>query len=106
VASTPGSYCPEGTGAPLPCEEGTYSNRTDLVSASQARVRAITPTVSPAPTLTPNPNPSPPPPPNQCTKTAPGYYAPVGSTKVRACPPGSYDKFGGQGRCKLCDAGK
>ena len=73
---TPGNYCPEGTGAPLPCEEGTYSNRTGLVDASQ------------------------------CTKTAPGYYAPVGSTKGRECPPGSYDEQGGQGRCDLCPAGK
>ena len=40
VACTPGNYCPEGTGAPLPCEEGTYSDRTDLVNASQVRVRA------------------------------------------------------------------
>ena len=36
----------------------------------------------------------------------PGYYAPVGSTEQLECKPGSYDKFGGEGRCKLCDAGK
>ena len=76
VACTPGNYCPEGTGVPLPCEEGTYSNRTGLVDASQ------------------------------CTKTAPGYYAPVGSTENVPCPPGSYDENGGKGRCELCKAGK
>ena len=35
VACTPGNYCPEGAGVPLPCEEGTYSNRTDLRSSSE-----------------------------------------------------------------------
>ena len=112
VACTPGNYCPEGTGAPLPCEEGTYSNRTGLVNASQVRVRAVTPAVSPTPTPSPTPNPSPiptptpTPNPNQCTKTAPGYYAPVGSTENVPCPPGSYDENGGKGRCELCKAGK
>ena len=56
---TPGNYCPVGTGAPLPCEEGTYWDRTGLVDASQVRVRAITPTVSLTPTPSPTPNPSP-----------------------------------------------
>ena len=76
VACVKGYYCPPGTGAPLPCLEGTHSDRTDLVNSSQ------------------------------CTPTSPGYYAPVGSTKKRKCRPGSFDANGGQDRCALCPAGK
>ena len=33
-ACAPGSYCPEGASAPLPCSEGTYSIITDLGAAA------------------------------------------------------------------------
>ena len=65
-----------GTGAPLPCEEGSYSEATDLVSYKD------------------------------CTRTDPGFYAPTGSKKQTKCPPGSFDARGGEGRCELCPAGK
>ena len=60
----------------MPCEEGTHSDATDLVSA------------------------------DGCTRTNPGYYAPTGSKTQTKCPPGSFDANGGEGRCALCPAGK
>ena len=75
VACEKGYYCPEGTGAPLPCREGTHSDATDLVSA------------------------------DDCTPTEPGFYAPTGSSKQTKCPPGSFNGQGGKGGCELCAAG-
>ena len=72
----PGSYCPEGASAPLPCEQGTYSNETDLGSAGD------------------------------CTPSTPGFHAPTGSTQQTKCSPGTYQPIAGKAECDKCVAGK
>lgn len=71
----PGYYCPQGASAPLPCPEGSYSNRTNLVSASQ------------------------------CVPTDEGFFASTGSTKQLPCPSGTITKSAGLGACVPCDGG-
>ena len=72
----PGSYCPDGAGAPLPCEEGTYSNATNLTSA------------------------------DECTDADPGHYATTGSTEPTPCSPGTAAPNAGMGACDACEPGK
>ena len=75
VACEPGSYCPEGASAPLPCAEGTYSNATDIASA------------------------------DQCIMAVAGYYAPTGSTNQTVCSPGTVAPNAKMGACETCAAG-
>eukprot|EP00964_Phaeocystis_antarctica_P041004 scaffold23460_cov69-Phaeocystis_antarctica.AAC.4 len=76
VACEPGHFCPSGMSAPLPCEEGSYSTRTDLNSATQ------------------------------CVKTEPGFYATTGSTAPRPCSPGTVQPNASMATCVKCAAGK
>ena len=69
ITCKPGSYCPEGASAPLPCEEGTYSNETDLGSAGD------------------------------CMPTTPGFHAPTGSTHQTKCNPGTFQSVAGKAEC-------
>ena len=71
-----GSFCAEGAGAPLPCSGGTYSGATDLSSAAQ------------------------------CQTTAPGFYAPTGSTQQTPCSPGTVAPSASMSSCLKCEAGK
>ena len=88
-ACEPGSYCPPGASAPLPCREGSYSSATNLTRASE------------------------------CMTTDPGFYAPTGSVEqiacaagnvapgdgsstCTACSAGSFQRFGGQTACEVC----
>ena len=75
ISCTQGHYCPLGTSAPLPCEEGSYSTRTDLSSAAQ------------------------------CVKTKPGFYAPTGSAEQTKCSPGTFQPIEGKASCDRCAAG-
>eukprot|EP00964_Phaeocystis_antarctica_P014192 scaffold7813_cov73-Phaeocystis_antarctica.AAC.1 len=76
VACKPGSYCPEGASAALPCKEGSYSNRTDLNSDVQ------------------------------CNGTEPGFYATTGSTAPRPCSSGTVQPNASMATCVKCDEGK
>ena len=72
---TIGRYCVEGTSAPLPCVEGSYSNATNLSSAAQ------------------------------CTSASAGFYTPTGSTEQIECAAGTIAAVGGLGACTPCLAG-
>ena len=75
VACKPGSYCPEGASAALPCEEGTYSSSTSLTSASE------------------------------CIKTGVGHFAPTGSKQQTPCKPSTVQPIAGKGACDTCAGG-
>ena len=72
----PGSYCPKGASAPLPCVKGTHSSSTSLTSASE------------------------------CTETGVGHFTPTGSTQQTPCSPGTASSAVGAGACELCAPGK
>ena len=76
ISCTQGHYCPPGASAPLPCEEGSYSTRTDLISATQ------------------------------CDATEPGFYATTGSTAPRPCSSGTVQPNASMATCVKCDEGK
>ena len=75
VPCPPGHYCPPGTSSPLPCEGGTFSNKTGLSSAGQ------------------------------CTPTDPGFYASTGGTQQTPCAAGTVQPSAGMGSCVKCQAG-
>ena len=75
IPCTPGSYCPEGASAPLPCAKGTYSNATNLTSASE------------------------------CAGADPGHFAPTGSTQQTTCAAGTIAPMGRSAACANCPAG-
>ena len=75
IACEPGSFCPEGASAPLPCAEGSYSNATNLTRAKD------------------------------CTETTPGHFAPTGSTEQMPCSAGTVQPNTGKGACSPCAAG-
>eukprot|EP00964_Phaeocystis_antarctica_P012165 scaffold6710_cov66-Phaeocystis_antarctica.AAC.3 len=75
VACKPGSFCPEGASAALPCKEGSYSDATNLTTDAE------------------------------CTPTANGHYAPTGSTMQTACSPGTVAPNASMGACDRCAAG-
>ena len=75
VACEPGSFCPQGTSAALPCKEGSYSSATNLSSAGE------------------------------CTTTTPGFYASTGSTQQIKCSPGTVAPRAEMGACNRCAAG-
>ncbi len=75
LACEPGSFCPPGASAPLPCSEGTYSNANNLTSASQ------------------------------CAITEPGFYAPTGSVEKIACLAGTVAQGYRSSICTACSAG-
>merc|ERR1740133_428691 len=76
VPCEPGSYCPVGAGAPLPCAEGSHSSSTSLASAAE------------------------------CTPTGVGHYAATGSTQQAPCIPGTVAPLTNMGACELCEPGK
>ena len=71
-----GSYCPTGSALPLPCQEGTFSNTSNLASAAE------------------------------CTPAQPGFSAATGSTKQTPCRPGTVQPEEQSGACVRCAAGK
>ena len=75
VACDPGSFCPKGASAALPCKKGSYSSATNLASASE------------------------------CTETGVGHFAPTGSTQQTPCSPGTVASAEGMGTCLPCAAG-
>ena len=75
VACEPGSYCPEGASAPLPCEEGSYSDATNLNRAGE------------------------------CTDTEAGHFAPTGNTEQTPCSAGTVQPRSKQPKCDKCAAG-
>ena len=76
ISCTQGHYCPPGASAPLPCAEGSYSTRTDLISATQ------------------------------CNATEPGFYATTGSKLQTPCSPGTVQPNASMTMCVKCDEGK
>ena len=70
-----GYYCPEGSSAPLPCKEGTFSNQTGLERSEQ------------------------------CSVSPPGYYSSTGVTKATPCGPGSLAPEQGTTTCSPCSPG-
>eukprot|EP00964_Phaeocystis_antarctica_P014195 scaffold7814_cov70-Phaeocystis_antarctica.AAC.3 len=75
ISCTQGHFCPPGTSAPLPCEEGSYSTRTNLSSAAQ------------------------------CDGAEPGFYAITGSPAPRPCSPGAVAADARMGLCAPCAEG-
>ena len=73
AACTKGHYCPEGTSVARPCLQGSYSNSTNLTSASE------------------------------CTETDAGHYAPTGSSEQTECSPGTVQPVAGKGGCLKCE---
>ncbi|MEC7000996.1 MAG: hypothetical protein VXX04_04070, partial [Actinomycetota bacterium] len=71
-----GSYCLLGAAAALPCEEGTYSDATNLTSVEE------------------------------CTVTEPGFFSPTGSTEQAPCAAGTYAPTSRSGACIKCVAGE
>jgi hypothetical protein len=76
MACPTGSYCATGTSVPLPCEQGSYSNGTNLMSA------------------------------DECTPTQPGFFAPTGRSAPIACAAGSFAPTERLSRCTACPAGE
>ena len=70
-----GSYCVEGASAPLPCQKGTYSERTDLGSAEE------------------------------CTDCPEGHFCPLGSKSATACGAGFFASTKRLGQCEACSSG-
>ena len=87
-----GSYCPVGASAPLPCEEGSYSNANHLGDKAEcapcpAGSACSTGSIIPA-------------------ACSPGSVAPnAGSAKCSACAGGSYQAAEGKIACDACAAG-
>ena len=75
-ACVPGSYCPAGASAPLPCDAGRYSSATNLESAEQ------------------------------CTLADAGFFAPTASTEQTPCAAGTVATSPGASSCTPCPAGK
>ena len=75
MACAPGSYCPLGASAPLPCIKGSYSSATNLTSA------------------------------DECKPTTPGFYAASGSTSQTPCSPGTVAPSTSMRACDKCAAG-
>ena len=78
ASCSPGSYCPAGSVAPLPCPKGTRAN---------ASIRIMT---SPA----------------ECANCGKGTFCPVGSSDETRCRPGTYNPEEKQERCFVCLAGE
>ena len=70
-----GSYCEPGASRPLPCEGGSYSDKTNLSAASQ------------------------------CAPADPGYIAARGATEQTACGEGSFANGTRNEVCELCAEG-
>lgn len=68
-------FCKEGAAASLPCEEGSYSNATNLTRAAD------------------------------CTPTDPGNYSPTGSVEQMPCAAGTVAPTGRLGACEPCAPG-
>ena len=69
------SYCPEGCEQPIPCPKGTWTNRTDLVSAWD------------------------------CEPCPPGHYCPLNTSMPIQCDIGTYAPTSGHFKCQLCPIG-
>ena len=69
------SYCPEGSEYPTPCPKGTWTNRTDLVSAWD------------------------------CEPCPPGHYCPLNTSVPIECGEGTYAPTSGHFKCQLCPIG-
>ena len=69
------SYCPEGSEYPTPCPKGTWTNRTDLVSAWD------------------------------CEPCPPGHYCPLNTSVPIECGIGTYAPTSGHFKCQLCPIG-
>ena len=106
-ACTPGHYCPPGSGAPVPCPQGTFSNATGLAESAQClpcsagyycpRVGQVVATdpctegyFCPGGDKTPTRN---------CTL---GDFCPEGSVSPIPCPAGRYVDTRGSGSCDAC----
>lgn len=71
-ACTNGHYCRRGTASPLPCDNGTYSNATNLQTSSE------------------------------CTPCERGSACPIGSTEPKRCSAGSFSNTTGASACTAC----
>ena len=78
---TPGSYCPEGASAPLPCKAGTHQNAT---------MRLLNISMTSA---------------DDCIACPPGSACVTGAADPALCAPGSFGPEAQMPSCKLCAAG-
>ncbi|XP_043532350.1 delta-like protein 4 [Chiloscyllium plagiosum] len=106
-----GSYCDAGSGQPIPCPSGTYSNILALSDVSECLL-CTAGFYCDLPGLTAPTNPCSEGffcPPGQNVSKAiacpPGHYCPEGSAKPKLCDSGSWQDLGGQAECKPCVAG-
>ena len=92
-----GSYCPPGTGNPVPCPKGTYGGRKNLAyefecsTCPAGSLCNITGIENPSDHLCP-----------------PGYYCPRSALEPTPCPVGTYRAVRGGSSinsCLRCDAG-
>jgi predicted outer membrane repeat protein len=75
LACEPGSYCVEGASAPLPCQKGTFSDRSDLSS------------------------------PEECNDCPLGHFCPLGSKSATRCSAGFFASSKRMGQCDACPSG-
>ncbi|XP_032959940.1 signal peptide, CUB and EGF-like domain-containing protein 1 [Rhinolophus ferrumequinum] len=114
----PGHFCPLGTGMPLPCPVGTFSDRMFLSMASEClacpsghfcRRSGLTAPSGPcspgyfclAGVTSPTPT-------GHSEQGGPcprGHFCPRGTSLPQPCPAGSYNNLTGQASCFPCPAG-
>ena len=87
-----GSYCPEGSSAPLLCKEGTWSNATSLHSATQCALCQVGSACSTGSVV-----------PQRCA--AGSFAATKGQAQCVGCPPGRYQASEGATACDTCKPG-
>ncbi|EDV25654.1 uncharacterized protein TRIADDRAFT_55968 [Trichoplax adhaerens] len=113
VVCPKGFYCEQGTGAPIACPAGYFSNTTGNTAAADCELCLPGQYCSGVSAVLPSGN---------CSAgyycpggqntskpvdyvCGEGYYCPEGSSTQLACLPGSYQDEVGQGTCKSCPAG-
>ncbi|CAG6003426.1 unnamed protein product, partial [Menidia menidia] len=113
-ACPPGRYCPEGTGLPLPCPAGTFSDSLYLADASGCSRCPAGQYCGTAGLIQPSGL-------CQAGSYCPGgdttrtgsegglcpssFYCPEGSAMPVPCPAGTYTNLAGQPGCSRCPAG-
>lgn len=102
-----GSTCIQGVAAPLACVAGKFNPNEGSVAATgcancyagyycSSAGTAASDTQCPAGYLCAAGTATP------TAKAQPGHYAPKGSSKAYACPPGTYQPDAGKGSCNRC----
>uniref|UniRef100_M3YPB2 Uncharacterized protein n=1 Tax=Mustela putorius furo TaxID=9669 RepID=M3YPB2_MUSPF len=114
----PGHFCPLGTGVPLPCPVGTFSDRMLLSMASEClscppgHFCGASGLTAPSGPCSPGyfclERASSPIPAGHSHQGGPcprGHFCPSGTSHPQPCPPGSYSNLTGQASCFPCPAG-